>query len=388
MARRWIAAECASRRSSALVLMAACVLRVAGMGSRGTPLRPTGRAAIPVAMTEAAPLSCADAAARMADAMALLEADGGGWRLERYRTRAANGAQYTHFVLLNHRADDGGPRDVWLRFHGSGAAVLDEESGVYREMMNAFSQSVPWVLASGEPTTLYAFLTTETTAYGGYFHDLCQDEAHGLNIDYPLGDWGYALVGGKQARRHLHHLRAFGYVPGASLVTSVGYSDGGYLSSMLSLLGVAQHAVAWGGWVFAQLEEWAESLRAEWPAGRRPRGMRLELYISAGDSFYNGTSGWSHMGPPECDASMRGGLGEIANLLELVPIGTDKLHVAGAPFLRTLYSNADDDNVIACHVDVDPAHDHQWLFSQEAILRATSRVSQLPSHALSTRVGR
>ena len=83
---------------------------------------------------------------------------------------------------LRHEGEERGgdrPPDVWLRFHGSGVAELDS-SGVHRQVMKSFSQSVSWVLESGSAGMIYAFVTTETTAYDGYFHDLCQDEHGGV----------------------------------------------------------------------------------------------------------------------------------------------------------------------------------------------------------------
>lgn len=306
--------------------------------------------------------------------MALLAADETGWELEQYVTTTQQNSDFIHFVLCNRNGKKQG-KDAWIRFHGSNAVVRDELSGVHRELMKMFSQSVPWILEHGDVDTIYTFVTTETTAYGGYFHDLCQDEYRGLNVDYPLGDWGYALVGGEQTKRHLLELSRYGFVPGVSHVTSVGYSDGGYMSSMNALTGIAQHAVAWGGWVFAQFDDWKANLPTDASGKCSLSGLRLDAFISAGDTFYNGTSGWSHMGPPESAKSMRGGLRAIASFLDLEEEPTAEVVIAGIPFQRTVYSNAADDNVIAIYVDGDSTHAHEWLFHQEALLSTTARVS-------------
>jgi len=314
---------------------------------------------------------------RVATAYGLLEADRSGWQLERYQTwrPSVNGpAAFTHFVIFNKRAN-GRARDLWLRFHGAGASVL-HASGAHREVLKSFSQSVSWVLESGSTNTIYAFVTTETTAYGGYFHDLCQDESCDLNVDYPLGDWGYALVGGTQTQRHLERLQTFGFVPGLSKITSVGFSDGAWMSSMHALRGLARHAVAWGGWSFARFDEWKALLPTDAAGMPSVRGMQLDVYISAGDTFYNGTSGFYP--PPEQEGSMLAGLRSIAAFYDLEPAPVDTVAIAGTIFERRIFANAVDGNVIACHVDVDRAHDHHWVVTQEPLLRATARVSLEP----------
>ena len=307
--------------------------------------------------------------------MELLEADQNGWQLERYYT-TMHDVVFTHFILSNSNisSSSSSHRDVWIRFHGSSPLVLHEESGAHREVMKTLASGMSWVLESGAVDTLYCFVTTETTAYGGYFHDLCQDEMVGLNVDYPLGCWGYALVGGEQMKRHLRRLRGRGYVPGVSHVTSVGFSDGGYVSSMNALLGLADNAVAWGGWVFASFHEWKSQLPVDETGRCSLRGMRLDVFISAGDAFYNGTSGWEHMGAPDTADSMRGGLHAIATFLDLVASPAEQVSIGGAPFERVVYSNAADDNAIACHVDMDSAHNHTWLNNQDPVLRATARL--------------
>ena len=345
----------------------------------------------------------------MSKALAQIEVDQNGWRLDRYRTfrPSVNGTtEFTHFVLVNERGGDR-PPDVWLRFHGSGVAELDS-SGIHRLVMKSFSQSVSWVLESGSVGMIYAFVTTETTAYDGYFHDLCQDEHGGVNVDYPMGDWGYALVGGAQTERHLDELRAYGYAPGVSRVTSVGFSDGAWLSSMNALLGVASEAVAWGGWSFARFDEWKALLptddegkpsvrgalleprrharvTAVWPTlvtrwwrrGTQVRGMRLDVYISAGDAFYAGTSGWYP--PPGVQGSMLAGIRAIAAFHELEPAPVESVTIAGIVFERRLFANAATGNAIACHVDVDRKHDHHWMVTQEPLLRETARIRRSES---------
>jgi hypothetical protein len=327
---------------------------------------------------QAPQFSCTEAAASMASAMELISANTNGWGVEQYATETPCGGKFTHLVLANRHGRQYAARDVWIRFHGSDVVVFDEQTGMHRELMRAFSQSVPWILDSGDPDTLYTFVSTETGAYGGYFHDLCQDECLGVNVDYPLGDWGYAMVGCEQTKRHLQRLAGRGYVPGVSRVTSVGYSDGGYLSSMNALTGVTQSAVAWGGWVFARFDEWRRNLPVD-AAGRSTlRGMRLDAFISAGDPFYNGShplAATYGMGPPESDASMLGGLRAIASFLRMDVAPSEEVFISGARLVRTVFFNLSDDNVIALHVDPDPAHDHAWLFHQEGLLSATSRVA-------------
>ena len=184
-------------------------------------------------------------------------------------------------------------------------------------------------------------------------------------------------MGGEQTERHLAYLARYGYERGASHVTSVGFSDGGYMSSMNALTGAAQHAVAWGGWVFTRFDEWRRHLPTDATGRTTLRGMRLDAYISAGDSFYNGShplAATYHMGPPEVASSMRGGLHAIASFLRLEPAPSERVIISGTPFVRTVYANAADDNVIALHVDPESTHDHAWLFHQEPLLKATSRV--------------
>ena len=312
------------------------------------------------------------------NAMAQLEADEGSWQLDRYTTGTPQ-CTFTHFVLFNREASSHSHREAWLRFHGSGKVIWEAESNAHHEVTESFCQSVPWVLESGRRDTVYAFISTETTAYGGYFHDLCQDESRGINVDYfDLGDWGYAVVGGQQARRHLSYLEKYGVVQGLSKVTSVGFSDGAFLSSMNALMGLATSAVAWGGWAFARFDDWKGYLPSDAEGRCTLRGMKLDVYISAGDTFYNGTSGWEHMGPPDSAESMQGGLEAISRFLNLEPTCKDEVLVAGAVFQRTVYSNAADGNVIACHVDPDSSHAHKWLMGQSELLRATTALSAAP----------
>ena len=103
--------------------------------------------------------------------------------------------------------------------------------------------------------------------------------------------------------------------------------------------------------------------------------MRLDAFISAGDTFYNGTSGWRHMGPPHSAESMRGGLDAIARHVGLEPAPVEEVLIEGITFQRTVYSNAAHDNAIALYVDTDRTHGHEWLFHQEAFLKATSRLT-------------
>ena len=302
------------------------------------------------------------------EALALVEADANGWEVERYRTtREVNGEQreFSHLVLVN-RNHGSKQRDVWVRFHGSNAVVV-EDNGLHRELVKSFSQSASWIVEAGRPETVYAFMTTETTAYGGYFHDLCQDEGCGLNIDYlDLGDWGYALVGGEQLTRHLAHLQAYGYTPGVSKVSAVGYSDGGWMSSMCALTGGASHAVAWAGWAFARFDEWKDKLSTS------TTGMRLDVYVSAGDVFYNGTSGWYPA--PDQPGSMYDGLMAITRYFHLAPRSPEVVLIEGFAFRKQVFANVTSDNVISCYVDLSRRHDHEWLFHQEAILKATARL--------------
>ena len=197
------------------------------------------------------------------------------WLVDEYQT-SHGGYDFTHFVVHHgggsSSLDGVDARDVWLRFHGSGP--LDAVKA-----RSSLDQSLEWIVDSGDERTIYAFITTETT-HGG-FHSLCADEAAGINTRHEHGDWGYALVGGAALDRHLTRLGAYGYDPAVSRLTAVGYSDGGWLASMCALRGVARRAVAWAGWSFDGFARWRHLL---------PRndiyGMRLDLYVSAGDAFY------------------------------------------------------------------------------------------------------
>ena len=150
---------------------------------------------------------------------------------------------------------------------------------------------MPWIVESGCLDVVYCFVTTESTAYGGSYQSLCGDDTEtgwkrfeGPNAAHDDKDWSYAPTGGAAVHRHLSHLAAYGYVPGASCLTIAGYSDGGWLASMCALTGVAQRGVAWAGWSFDGFEDWSPRL----PHGLR--GMRLDLYISSGDEFYAGNT--------------------------------------------------------------------------------------------------
>ena len=279
------------------------------------------------------------------------------WLIDKYKTHRA-GATFTHLVVHN-SAPSTGVRNFWMRFHGSGQ--LDAAKS-----RKTLKQSVDWIHECGQRDTVYAFLTTESTAYDGSFHSLCGDHFSGDQELEALGDWSYAQTGGEAVDRHLEHLRAYGYRPSTSRLTVVGYSDGGWLASMCALRGVAQSAVAWAGWSFDGFETWSRLLP------RDLRGMRLDLYVSAGDTFYNGSSGWYP--PPGRHGSMRHGVDAIAAHFALEPRAADSVHIGGQPFLRTAFVNAAHDNELRLHVDTDRSHAHDWLRANDDILRATARV--------------
>lgn len=192
-----------------------------------------------------------------------------------------------------------------------------------------------------------------------------------------LGDFGYKICGGRALDRHLIQLRRYGYVPGFTHVTTVGYSDGAWLSSMCALSGVAHSAVAWAGWSFARFDEWCDRLPRD-----AVRGMRLELYVSAGDTFYNGTSGW--FPPPGKLGSMRKGVDQIAQFFELRRQPTRTVIIAGIPFEQTLFSDEARDNEIRLHVDMNTSHTHGWLRNATEVLQATARIHVMSDAFLNT----
>lgn len=287
-----------------------------------------------------------------------------GWTIDTYHSTKAN-RTFTHYVV-HYKCDRilSDTRNVWIRFHGSGTGQVDTS---YAEIY--LNQSLDWIVTGGRRDFVYAFVTTESTMYEGSYHSLCIDEAAGVNVDYELGDWGYALVGCQALEHHLSHLTRYGYKRGISRLTLVGYSDGGWLSSMCAFRGLADTAVAWAGWSFAEFFKWRNFLQRD-----AVRGMRLDLYVSAGDLFYNGTSGWYP--PPNQPGSMRYGLDQLVDFFQLEAGPIETVYVAGVSFERTVFANSADNNTISFHLDTNVSHPHKWMHtSANDLLRATARIS-------------